>query len=64
MEIGGVTIKLPGNPDEEKRVDFDFDSGPEALSYCHSVACHLVELCESLEAQTKVASYMANPRMG
>jgi len=60
----GMTIRLPANPDEEKRTGFDFDSGPEALSYCHSVACHLVELCESLEAQTKVATYLANPRMG
>ena len=60
----GMTIRLPANPDEEKRAGFDFDSGPEALSYCHSVACHLVELCESLEAQTKVASYLDNPRMG
>ena len=60
----GVTIKLPSNPDTKGRYAFDFDSGPEALSYCHEVACHLVELCESLEAQTKIASYLANPRMG
>ena len=60
----GMTIRLPANPDEEKRTGFDFDSGPEALSYCHSVAWHLVDLCESLEAQTKVATYLANPRMG
>jgi hypothetical protein len=59
----GMTIRLPANPDKEKRAAFDFDSGPEALSYCHAVACHLVELCESLETQTKVASYLANPRM-
>jgi hypothetical protein len=52
----GMTVKLPANPDKRGRFAFDFDSGPEALSYCHSVACHLVELCESLEAQTKVAS--------
>lgn len=60
----GVTIKLPANPDTKGRRAFDFDSGPEALSYCHLVACHLVELCESLEAQTKVAAYLANQRMG
>jgi hypothetical protein len=59
----GVTIKLPANPDEQSRKAFDFDSGPEALSYCHSVACHLVKLCKSLESQTKIASYLANPRM-
>ena len=59
----GMTIKLPDNPDEEERSNFDFNSGPEALSYCHSVACHLVGLCESLESQPKIASYLANPRM-
>ncbi|GEM_PF-2381957 len=59
----GMTVKLPANPHEQSRSAFDFDSGPEALSYCHSVACHLVELCESIEAQMKVASYLANPRM-
>jgi hypothetical protein len=59
----GMTVKLPANPDKRGRLAFDFDAGPEALSYCHSVACYLVELCESLEAQTKVASHLANPRM-
>jgi hypothetical protein len=58
----GMTIKLPANPRAQSRQAFDFDTGPEALRYCHAVACHLVELCESLEAQTKVASYLANPR--
>jgi hypothetical protein len=58
-----MTVKLPANPGKEERAAFDFDSGPETLSYCHSVACHLVGLCESLEAQTKVAAYLANPRM-
>ena len=60
----GMTVKLPANPHEQSRKAFDFDSGPEALGYCHSAACHLVELCESMEAQAKVASYLANPRMG
>jgi hypothetical protein len=59
----GMTVKLPANPHEQSRKAFDFDSGPEALSYCHSAACHLVELCESMEAQAKVVSYLANPRM-
>jgi hypothetical protein len=57
----GMTVKLPGNPDTKSHSAFNFDSGPEALSYCHSVACHLVALCESLEAQTKVASHLAKP---
>jgi hypothetical protein len=58
----GMSVRLPANPNKKSRKTFDFDSGPEALSYCHSVACHLVELCESLEAQAKVAAYLANPR--
>jgi hypothetical protein len=57
----GMSIRLPANPDRKNRRVFDFASGPEALSYCHSVACHLVGLCESLEAQEKVALFLANP---
>ena len=59
----GMTVKLPSNPYEQSRLAFDFASGPEALSYCHSVACHLVELCESLEAQTTIRSHLDHPRM-
>jgi hypothetical protein len=58
----GVSVKLPANPERKSRVAFDFASGPEALSYCHSVACHLVDLCESLEAQDKVGLVLAHPR--
>ena len=60
----GMTVKLPANPNKKSRKAFDFKSGPEALSYCHSVVSHLVELCERLKAQEKVASYLANPRRG
>jgi hypothetical protein len=60
----GMTVKLPANPNKRSRNEFNFDSGPEALSYCHFVACHLVGLCESLEAQTEIRSYLDNPRMG
>ncbi len=59
----GMTIKLPANPQAHGRRAFDFDAGPEALRYCHAVACHLVELCGSLEAQPTVASSLANPRL-
>jgi hypothetical protein len=58
----GVTVKLPSNPDRHSRQAFDFRSGPEALSYCYSVACHLVELCELLEAQAAIRSHLDNPR--
>jgi hypothetical protein len=33
----GITVKLPANPAKKGRLAFDFDAGPEALSYCHSV---------------------------
>lgn len=57
----GATVKLPANPEVQSRMAYDFDSGPEALEYCHSVACHLVDLCESLEAEPKLRSYLDNP---
>jgi hypothetical protein len=57
----GVTVKLPANPEAQSRASFDFESGPEALEYCHSVACHLVELCELLEAEPEIRSYLDNP---
>lgn len=58
----GMSVRLPSNPDRHSRQAFDFRSGPEVLSYCHSVACHLVELCEDLEAQAKIRSHLDNPR--
>lgn len=60
----GMTVKLPSNPNEKSHSAFDFTSGPEALSYCHLVACHLVDLCESLEAQSTIRSHLDNPRKG
>jgi|SRR5215204_1996956 len=58
----GMTVKLPANPKEQSRKAFDFKSGPEALSYCHSVVSHLVKLCGRLKAEEKIASYLSNPR--
>src|SRR5206468_3312111 len=43
----GVNVKLPSNPEKNSRRSFDFQKGPEALSYCHTLACHLVDLCHS-----------------
>jgi hypothetical protein len=59
--LWGATVKLPSNPDAKSRLAFDFASGPDALEYCHSVACHLVELCELLEAEPKIRAYLDNP---
>ena len=56
----GMIVKLPTNPSKKSR-EFDFETGPDALSYCHSVASHLVKLCDQLKTQAKVASYLANP---
>jgi hypothetical protein len=57
----GVTVKLPSNPEAKSRRCFDFASGPEALEYCHSVACSVVELCELLESQPKIRMHLDNP---
>lgn len=57
----GMTVKLPANPSRHGRLAFDFVSGPEALTYCHSVACHLVDLCELLETQRSVRAHLDNP---
>jgi hypothetical protein len=57
----GMTVRLPANPAEKSRRAFDFLSGPEALTYCHSVACHLVELCESLESQDAIRKHLDSP---
>lgn len=59
----GMSVKLPANPDKKSRKAFDFNSGPEALSYCHTGVSHLVRLCEMLKAQEVIAAYLANPRM-
>lgn len=59
----GMTVKLPASPKSEGlgRHDYDFDAGPEALAYCHKLACHLVGLCETLQSQTIIATKLANP---
>lgn len=57
----GMTVKLPANPADQSRLSFDFTSGPEALTYCHSVACHLIELCELLESQPTIRAHLDNP---
>jgi hypothetical protein len=57
----GMTAKLPSNPKQKSRQSFDFETGPEILTYCHTVACHLVDLCEALEAQEKVKFHLNNP---
>lgn len=60
----GVNIKLPANPQQKSRRAFDFETGPEALTYCHTVACHLVDVCEALSALEKVRHHLDHPRMG
>jgi hypothetical protein len=60
----GMSVKLPANPKQKNRRSFDFANGPEALSYCHTVACHLVDVCEALEALEKVRHHLDSPRPG
>ncbi|MEQ1604723.1 MAG: hypothetical protein ABL999_07625 [Pyrinomonadaceae bacterium] len=56
-----MTVKLPANPEKKSRRLMDYDSGPDALSYCYEVANHLVKLCTALNQQEKIASYLALP---
>lgn len=59
----GATVRLPANPEERGRRAFDFINGPDALSYCHAVAVHLVDLCESMQSQALIRDFLANPRL-
>ncbi|WP_174188564.1 hypothetical protein [Nocardia barduliensis] len=54
----GMTVKLPGNPSEKSRLRFDFESGPDALQYCHMIATHLVKLGEDVTALPAVAKHL------
>ncbi|MFI9504777.1 hypothetical protein [Nocardia sp. NPDC052566] len=54
----GTTVKLPANPSEKSRLRFDFESGPDALQYCHMIAAHLVELSEEVTALPAVAKHL------
>jgi hypothetical protein len=60
----GMNVKLPSNPGAKSRQSFDFATGPEALNYCHTVACHLVDVCQALETTERVRHHLDNPRMG
>lgn len=54
----GMTVKLPANPSAQSRLRFDFDSGPEALQYCHAITAHLVELSEGVVALPEVSKHI------
>jgi hypothetical protein len=60
----GMVVKLPANPKKNCRREFDFAKGPEALTYCHSVTCHLVDVCQALVALDKVHQHLDNPKIG
>ena len=59
----GASIKLPANPEVKNKRAFDFTSGPDALAYCHIVACHLVDICELLENQAAVRHHREHPQL-
>lgn len=56
--LWGVNVRLPDNPDTKSRKQFNFSNGPEALSYCYEVAIEMIDLCEKLKNQTKLADYL------
>jgi hypothetical protein len=59
-----MTIKLPFNPATKSRRLFDFTTGPEVLSYCHEIACRLVDLCEALTSEEKIQSHLNTQLLG
>lgn len=58
----GMNVKLPANPERKRRLSFDFATGPEALSYCHTVACQLVDVCQALDSLERVRHHLDTPR--
>lgn len=49
-----MTYKLPANPEAKSHLKFDFENGPDALTYCWELAAHLVNLAEHLVGQDRV----------
>ncbi|WP_280392300.1 hypothetical protein [Nocardia brasiliensis] len=59
-ERWGMTVKLPANPSAKSRLQFDFESGPDALQYCHMITAHLIELSEQVAALPSVARHLGS----
>lgn len=57
----GATVRLPKNPTVTTRSLYDFENGPDALSYGHLVACHLIELCEELSKLEAIRTHLEYP---
>lgn len=51
----GTTVKLPANPRAHCRESFDFDNGPDVLTYAHALACHLTEVAEATDRLPAIA---------
>lgn len=56
-----MTVPLPANPDAKSRRHFNFAEGPDALSYCHELLCHLCGLAETTTALPPVRSHLDKP---
>lgn len=56
-----VTVHLPANPSAQSRRGFDFEGGPDALSYCHAAACHIVDICDLIQQQPTIQKYLDCP---
>lgn len=41
-----MTVRLPENPEAKSRNQFRFEAGPDALSYCYQMLCHLTAIAE------------------
>ena len=53
-----MTFKLPANPEARSHQRFDYDSGPDALTYCWQLVAHLVGLAVEVVALPKIADYI------
>lgn len=45
-----MTVRIPANPESKSRRMFEFDGGPDALTYSYESLCHLVDLSEEASA--------------
>jgi hypothetical protein len=60
----GVTVTLPSNAASRSRRDFGFATGPDVLSYAHTLLCHFLEVAEATDQLPAVAAHRAKPYPG
>lgn len=57
-----MTYKLPANPEAKSHYKFDFENGPDSLTYCWEMVTHLVKITETVAKEEKIAEALGvNP---